>query len=190
MVKKEHRKAPRVRATNKSLEAKQFSTVRLPRKAEVRAANEGTLPDDMRAHGAFGAAPKKPATTAPAATSADFDPIPNDGTFVIVENSKHWPPPKLDEVLLQRAGGRLVDGLDTYDRSDDAGARVSSATLAKGGHAAALRPAAAPRRAETLKLAAVAPGAPTARQRKPGEVALPKGKTATNQKMTFGDDDE
>lgn len=120
----------RVRLTNKTLEGRQFSSVRLPRTSEVPAQkiNVDAMYEDL-AH--------QPAATTSSFTdggAATFDPIPSDSMFYIVSNSKYWPPPSLEE--LQQSTGIAVlgtDGFDAYDRrADDTSARQERAKVVKG----------------------------------------------------------
>ena len=105
----------RTRETTASLEAKQFTTLRtVPASEAVSAARKPQF---------------EPAASK--GSSLDFDPVKTDPMFTIVENSKYWPPPSVDEVLKARgmkSAGRgetlNADGMDTYDRrADNAKAR-------------------------------------------------------------------
>ncbi|EPY26122.1 hypothetical protein STCU_00176 [Strigomonas culicis] len=116
MPPKTQAKKQRVRVTNKALEARQFSSVRLPQKSEVAAVKVNV--DAMyRAQEPNSSVPAAPA---PASGGATFDPIPNDPMFYAVENSQYWPPPTVAE-LQERTGvaAASADGFDTYDRRDD-----------------------------------------------------------------------
>lgn len=101
----------RIRQTNKSQEAKRFSSVKMPQKSEIE--------QKSLMHSADPAA---------------FDPIPGDGMFNVVENSKYWPPPSLEEVMkLSGKTADLADGMDLYDRRDDeAKAKKQHAAKIKG----------------------------------------------------------
>jgi hypothetical protein len=108
--------ANRVRATKRSLEAKQFSSIPLPRTSEVTGAN---------AH-------IHEVVAAPSSGAAVFDPIPNDGMFFIVANSKHWPPPPLAD-LGALDGNNMAGGMDLYDRrADEAHAKKAKVARIEG----------------------------------------------------------
>ena len=90
------KKPQRVRTTNRAKEAKQFSSVRLPRRSEMPMTN----------------------VTMHSTPTLDFDPIPSDSMFSIVANSKYWPPVPLEE--LRGSWGALnADGMDLFDRRED-----------------------------------------------------------------------
>jgi len=103
----------RVRKTQASIEAQQFSSVRLPRKPEV-IQNTSAI------------------TNAAETAGADFDPIPNDGMFVIVENSSYWPPPPLASIRPTTEDVDAGDGMDLYDRRKDDRVAKARATKLKG----------------------------------------------------------
>lgn len=111
------KKKQRVRVTNKALEARQFSSVRLPQKSEV-AATKVNVDAMYRAQEPSSAGLS--AAPAPGAGATTFDPIPNDPIFYVVENSQYWPPPSLAE-LQETTGVKAAnaDGFDTYDRRED-----------------------------------------------------------------------
>ncbi|RNF19288.1 uncharacterized protein Tco025E_04223 [Trypanosoma conorhini] len=116
----------RVRVTNRAREARQFSTVRLPRRAEVQAAAADVerMHEDRGGGGGHGGGQ----TSAPPA----FDPIPADPLFVVVAASKHWPPPSLEE-LQAASGAPISDGFDAYDRrEDDREARKERVKVVRG----------------------------------------------------------
>lgn len=151
--KKDATKKQRVRPTNKSLESQRFSTVRMPAKSEV--AN----------HAASIHSVDKP--TAETGTSMAFDPIPQDGMFLVVEQSSYWPPPPLESFLGSSAAGGggegaallSVDGMDMYDRrADDAVAKQEKMKIAK-------------------------------QIKKAGELSHPRGKATGNAKVHFDDSD-
>lgn len=195
------RKPQRVRVTNKALESRQFSTVRMPRggdalqapKANVdslyrdvqRTTTSGSGGGHGESKGERGDGQQLPQqhTRGPASSSSsaspsashsgklpsssaanraasgaffEFDPIPNDPMFVIVEQSQYWPPPTLQE-LEEQTGVSVVgtDGFDAYDRrEDDKKARQ-----------------------ERVK-------------RVPGELHHPRGKPRQNVIVQFDDDDD
>ncbi|CAD2212683.1 hypothetical protein, conserved [Angomonas deanei] len=63
----------------------------------------------------------------------EFDPIPNDPMFYVVENSKYWPPPSLQE--LHQTTGIVAenDGFDSYDRrEDESNAKKERVKIVKG----------------------------------------------------------
>ncbi|KPA77821.1 hypothetical protein ABB37_06638 [Leptomonas pyrrhocoris] len=124
--------AQRVRVTNKALESRQFSTVRLPRTNEVAAQKvdvqsmfrELATDPSRLTSGNSGAAV--------AAPSSSFDPIVNDAMFSVVAHSQYWPPPSL-EALHAKTGQDHGDGFDSYDRrEDDKRARKERAKVIKG----------------------------------------------------------
>ncbi|CUG88406.1 Hypothetical protein, putative [Bodo saltans] len=144
-------KKQRVRPTNKSIESQRFTTVKLPRSSEVVA--------QSRIH----ELEQRTATT----PAGGFDPIPNDGMFLIVEESQYWPPPPLDDLMRsfnEANGGQshtstvaLADGMDMYDRrADDAAAKSAKLKVVKA----------------------------------IGEVSHPRGKAAKNVKVQFNDNDD
>lgn len=133
------KKPQRVRVTNKALESRQFSTVRLPRTNEVPAQKVDVqsmfreLSSESR-DPARVAATSTTGTTLPSAVqpSSSFDPIVNDPMFSIVANSKYWPPPSLEE-LHAKTGHDHGDGFDNYDRrEDDKQARKERTKVIKG----------------------------------------------------------
>ncbi len=112
----------RVRATKRSLEAKQFSSVALPRASEVTGAN-AHIHDAAVAGGAASSS----------SLSAAFDPIPNDAMFFIVAASKHWPPPSLAEMSVALDGDNMAGGMDLYDRrADEAEAKKAKIARVEG----------------------------------------------------------
>ncbi|KPI89307.1 hypothetical protein ABL78_1536 [Leptomonas seymouri] len=126
------RKPQRVRVTNKTLESRQFSTVRLPRTNEVPVQKVDVqsmfqeLDIDATRNTTYNSAA---AATAP---SSSFDPIANDPMFSVVANSKYWPPPSLEE-LHAKMGQDHGDGFDSYDRrEDDKRARKERTKVIKG----------------------------------------------------------
>lgn len=131
----------RVRVTNKALESRQFSTVRLPRSNEVPVQKVDVHSMFRELSEDSGAAPRRAtpdSSTAPAAaaaapsSSSTFDPIVNDPMFTIVADSHFWPPPSLEE-LHARTGRDIGDGFDSYDRrQDDKAARKERAKVVKG----------------------------------------------------------
>ncbi|AYU77621.1 hypothetical protein conserved [Leishmania donovani] len=134
------RKLQRVRVTNKALESRQFSTVRLPRTSEVPAqkADVHSMYQELAcgSSGGTAAASSKSASAASAAasppSSSGFDPIANDAMFTIVTKSKYWPPPSLEE-LHAKTGHDHGDGFDSYDRrEDDKKARKERVKVVKG----------------------------------------------------------
>jgi hypothetical protein len=129
------KKPQRVRVTNKALESRQFSTVRLPRTNEVPA-------QKVDVQSMFQELDSTRPTTSPnasvthsntaAAVPSSFDPIVNDPMFSIVAKSKYWPPPSLEE-LHAKTGHDHGDGFDSYDRrEDDKKARKERAKVIKG----------------------------------------------------------
>ncbi|EKF27463.1 hypothetical protein MOQ_008814 [Trypanosoma cruzi marinkellei] len=123
MAPKKQATKQRVRVTNKALEARQFSTVRLPRKAEVQVPqvdvermyedhDRGNRRGDEKRGDAGGD------VAARESVPLNFDPIPNDPLFVVVAKSKYWPPPPLEE-LRAANGAPIDDGFDAYDRRED-----------------------------------------------------------------------
>lgn len=121
------KKHQRVRVTNKAMEARQFSTVRLPRQSEVKDKSKPVFVDDVQRAQQHRQLQQEQEhkQAAPSTQSADFDPIRNDGMFVIVQSSKLWPPPPLVE------GDHA--GMDQYDRRGDdaAAAKQAAVTVAK-----------------------------------------------------------
>ncbi|KAK7197689.1 hypothetical protein NESM_000720700 [Novymonas esmeraldas] len=110
-------KSQRVRVTNKALESRQFSSVRLPRTSEVPAQKvdvDAMYSELAAGHGTAAAA----AAASPSSSAAVFDPIVGDSMFTIVARSKYWPPPSL-EVVHAATGHDHGDGFDAYDRRDD-----------------------------------------------------------------------
>jgi hypothetical protein len=101
----------RVRSTKRSEEGRQFSSIKVPRKAEVKAANQSALPVDLRRDGGgHGAAPRG---------QDYFDPLSSDATFVVVEHSEFWPPPSLEQLLGKEAAANPDGAMDMYDRGQD-----------------------------------------------------------------------
>ena len=104
----------RIRTTNKALDAQRFSSVKVPRSAEVQPSK--TLAPELRA-GAGGRAAeaqsRKSQDLAGKKPAEAFDPIPNDGTFIVVEESKYWPPPAMSPEQLKACG------MDLFDRRED-----------------------------------------------------------------------
>ncbi|KEG11097.1 hypothetical protein DQ04_02981020 [Trypanosoma grayi] len=142
MPPKQQAKKQRVRVTNKALEARQFSTVRLPRKSEVHApqVDVARIYEDRAQRGSgSGSGPKDPssgsgnnAADTGQTSSLAFDPIPKDPMFVVVAKSKYWPPPPLAE-LQASSGVPVSDGFDTYDRrEDDKQARKEHTKMVRG----------------------------------------------------------
>ncbi|KAG5481965.1 hypothetical protein LSCM1_05677 [Leishmania martiniquensis] len=131
------RKPQRVRVTNKALESRQFSTVRLPRASEVpvqKADVKGMYQqlESGRCGGDAAASAGAASAAASPPFSSGFDPIVNDPMFVIVSHSKHWPPPSLEELQAQ-TGHDHGDGFDSYDRrEDDKRARRERVRVVKG----------------------------------------------------------
>ncbi|KAG5508745.1 hypothetical protein JKF63_05243 [Porcisia hertigi] len=135
------KKPQRVRVTNKALESRQFSTVRLPRKSEVPAqkVDVKSLYQELAggpSHGSVAAAATGNSAVVAAAaaspSSSGFDPIAHDPMFIIVAKSKYWPPPSLEE-LHAKTGHDHGDGFDSYDRRDDDKlARKERAKVIKG----------------------------------------------------------
>ncbi|CAG9572077.1 conserved hypothetical protein [Leishmania major strain Friedlin] len=135
------RKPQRVRVTNKALESRQFSTVRLPRTSEVPAQKMdvhsmyqevacGSSGDTAAASASKSASAASPTASSP--SSSGFDPIANDAMFTIVTKSKYWPPPSLEE-LHAKTGHDHGDGFDSYDRrEDDKEARKERVKVVKG----------------------------------------------------------
>ncbi|AIN96918.1 hypothetical protein LPMP_160440 [Leishmania panamensis] len=135
------KKPSRVRVTNKALESRQFSTVRLPRTSEVPAprvdvnsmykelacgCSDGTAPASARRSVSAASAAASPSS------SLVFDPIVSDPMFTIVAKSKYWPPPLLEE-LHAKTGHDHGDGFDSYDRrEDDRQARKERVRAIKG----------------------------------------------------------
>lgn len=117
----------RQRETNRQADAKRFST--------VPAAKRGA--DNAIGHGRKAMVREEPAEAQAASSSSSFDPIKNDPMFVIVEDSKYWPPPPLSTLLenfqgsIQSEGGKpaacrdpaklmdMFESLDMYDRRAD-----------------------------------------------------------------------
>lgn len=103
----------RTRSTNKSEEAKRFSTVKPPKSSEITHSTSSIHQE-----------------------GASFDPIPNDQMFLIVEQSKYWPPPPLSQLPpLPRSGAQaegevtvatLADGMDMFDRRADDRAQMTA----------------------------------------------------------------
>lgn len=110
------KKKQRIRPTNKSLESQRFSSVKMPKGNEVTGVNAHIHEVDKLT-----------------SSGMAFDPIPNDGMFTVVENSKYWPPPSLEE--LQQSSGIATlagDGMDMYDRrEDDAAAKKEKIKILK-----------------------------------------------------------
>lgn len=139
------KKPQRVRVTNKALEGRQFSTVRLPRTNEVPAqkvdvqamfqeldSDHTRRPQNTTAAAAAAAAASHASVQAAAPSSSNFDPIVNDPMFSVVAHSQFWPPPSLEE-LHARTGHDHGDGFDSYDRrEDDKQARKERAKVIKG----------------------------------------------------------
>lgn len=143
------KKPQRVRVTNKALESRQFSTVRLPRTNEVPAQKVDVQslfqeldgdrvrrpqPPSSVANSSTGsgAATTTATTNTTGAASSSFDPIVNDPMFSIVTNSQYWPPPSLEE-LHAKTGHDHGDGFDSYDRrEDDKQARKERTKVIKG----------------------------------------------------------
>ncbi|GET87396.1 hypothetical protein, conserved [Leishmania tarentolae] len=135
------KKSQRVRVTNKALESRQFSTVRLPRTSEVPAQKVDV--HSMYQELACASSGGTPAASASKSTgavssaslahsSSGFDPIANDAMFAIVTNSTYWPPPSLEE-LHAKTGHDHGDGFDSYDRrEDDKKARKERVKVMKG----------------------------------------------------------
>lgn len=133
-----------MRVTNKALESRQFSTVRLPRTHEaptqkvdvqsmfVELGEGSAVPSHNTAATTANTAPATAAAAAAAPSSSSFDPIVNDPMFSIVATSLYWPPPSLEEVHA-RTGRDIGDGFDSYDRrEDDKQARKDRAKVIKG----------------------------------------------------------
>lgn len=161
----------RARTTQRSVEAKQFSSVRLPKKSELTNTTHKTI----HLHDQDGAAAPAASSTAMA-----FDPIPNDGMFIIAEASEYWPPPPLEELaaayakeqatipnahgqvrteeeIRKAAVGMSSDGMDLFDRrADDKQSHKDAKKIIK----------------------------------QKGELFHPRGKQAVNVKVTFGGDDD
>ncbi|RNC43354.1 hypothetical protein TcCL_NonESM06981 [Trypanosoma cruzi] len=140
MAPKKQATKQRVRVTNKALEARQFSTVRLPRKAEMQAPQVDVermyedhdrgyrRGDEKRGDGGGDAG----GVNAQKSVPLIFDPIPNDPLFVVVAKSKYWPPPPLEE-LRAANGAPIEDGFDAYDRrEDDRAARRERVRVVRG----------------------------------------------------------
>lgn len=102
----------RVRPTQRSVEAKQFSTVRLPRSSEINV-NTSAIHDHHAEHHGGGAGG---VASVPSTSQGGFDPISNDGMFTVIANSKYWPPMPLEQ-LLEQAPPELLGKV----RSDDDG---------------------------------------------------------------------
>jgi hypothetical protein len=140
-------KKQRVRPTNKSIESQRFTTVKLPKSSEVVAQSK------------IHELEQRTATT----PAGGFDPIPNDGMFVVVQDSQFWPPPPLEELMrsLNESGQSHNmpaenDGMDMYDRrADDAAAKAAKMKVVKA----------------------------------IGEVSHPRGKVSKNVKVLFDNDD-
>lgn len=141
--KKAAAKKQRVRPTNKSIESQRFTTVKLPKSSEVVAQSKIHELDQRSGN-----------------ASSAFDPIPNDGMFVVVENSQYWPPPSVEDVMRSVSDGQLEvgnDGMDMYDRrADDAAAKAAKLKVVK-----------------TI-----------------GEVNHPRGKARKNAAIQFNDNDD
>ncbi|KAG5482495.1 hypothetical protein CUR178_05635 [Leishmania enriettii] len=135
------KKPQRVRVTNKALESRQFSTIRIPRSSEVPAQKadiKGMYQElEGRRSGGTSAASaaKEVGATSDASSpsfSSGFDPIVSDPMFMIVIKSRYWPPPSLEELHAQ-TGHDHGDGFDSYDRrEDDRRARKERVKVAKG----------------------------------------------------------
>lgn len=97
----------RVRPTQRSLEAKQFSTVRLPRGSEV-AVNRNSI------HEQYESMENPNVGNIPSTSAGGFDPISNDGMFTVVANSRYWPPMPLEQ-LLEKAPPELLGKVRTDD---------------------------------------------------------------------------
>lgn len=132
----QNKKRQRTHTTNRSVEAQQFSSVRLPRSSEVQPqkVNVDAMHADVSGGGGYGIRPTPSSSPAGGGAAAVFDPIPNDPMFYPVEGSRYWPPPSLE--ALQKATGVSVvgtDGFDSYDRrADDETARKEKAKVVKG----------------------------------------------------------
>jgi hypothetical protein len=144
------KKKQRVRETNEMRQSKQFSTLRKVTK------DEEVKPKKKRFDMEGGASSTK--SQPPVAV---FDPIPNDAMFVIVKDSKYWPPPTVEELLKSKGlsstaigEGLNSDGMDTYDRRGEA----------------------------------PLPPVGQKRPRQSGEINHPRGKANQNQKLTFDDE--
>ncbi|RNF01990.1 hypothetical protein TraAM80_06652 [Trypanosoma rangeli] len=128
-------KKQRVRVTNRALEARQFSTVRLPRRAEAQVPQvdvERMYDDRGREGGDSGAKRGDGNGGEQASVPSVFDPIPADPLFVVIVKSKYWPPPPLEE-LQARGEGAISDGFDAYDRrEDDSAARKERVKVVRG----------------------------------------------------------
>lgn len=170
----------RASKTNRAQDAKRFSTIKFPKKAEVKTANQRALAPELRAGGPSAAElasrqaiMKKPTTTITendsqqqqqaSSSSAPFDPIPQDPVFFLVENSKYWPPPPLKNA--NKNGEEDASGMglmDQFDRQDD--------EKQKRKHAEKL--------------------AKQQKKENPGELVHPRGKAAVNLKVKLDSDSD
>lgn len=163
----------RVRTTQRSMEAKQFSSVKLPRKSEMDASTHKTI----HLHDQEGTT--TPSAGGGASSSMVFDPIPNDGMFMIPEESEYWPPPPLEDLaaayakeqatvpgpngqlrseedIRKAAVGMSADGMDLFDRrADDKQSQKDAKKIIK----------------------------------QKGELSHPRGKTAVSSKVSFDAED-
>lgn len=116
-------------------------------------------------------------STGQASSSMAFDPIPNDGMFIIPEESEYWPPPSLEDLaaayakeqaalpgpqgqirseedIRKAAVGMSADGMDLFDRrADDKQSHKEAKKIIK----------------------------------QKGELSHPRGKTAVSTKVSFDD---
>ncbi|AAZ13331.1 uncharacterized protein TEOVI_000802800 [Trypanosoma equiperdum] len=145
MVEKKQAKKQRIRMTNKAVEGLRFSTVRMPAKSEVQKQQtdisrlisdheDKRSGDSTRENGEEGARGRSSGNGRTRQVgSAAFDPIPNDPMFFIVEKSKYWPPPSLEDLHKSVGVEMSGDGFDPYDRrEDDEQARQARTKIVRG----------------------------------------------------------
>nr|CCC92322.1 conserved hypothetical protein [Trypanosoma congolense IL3000] len=144
MAVKKQVKKQRVRMTNKAVEGLRFSTVRMPAKSETqrqtadidRLLSERHSKSDGIEERGGRAVVERAAAVDPKeglSSSSVFDPISSDPMFIVVEKSKYWPPPTLQELHASKGVEMSGDGFDPYDRrQDDQQARKERAKVVRG----------------------------------------------------------
>jgi hypothetical protein len=180
----------RAAKTNRAKEAKRFSTISMPKRAEVKTSNYRPLAPELRAGFSSSAVAavqsgqntSKAATTfdniggaSSAASNAPFDPIPNDGMFDIVAHSRYWPPK-----IAGARGGAAAAASESGAAASSSSRDFDASTLDQSDRM----------EDEKLKRKEVQRTLKEQRKQNPGELFHPRGKASVSSKIKFDSDSD